>query len=248
MGSVLETLRRMAPPPGLEDCRRILCVQPHPDDTDIGAGAAVAKLSRLGAEVTYLTVTDGGAGGVAAVRREEQEAAARVLGVKEVLELGFPDAGDYTEYAVRQEIIRAIRRVRPDLVLTVDPFLAYECHPDHQICGRAAAAAVLLGDFPGGDGRESGPGSESCQPRGVAFYFTAAPNTFVGVSPEDWGRKFAAIACHRSQVDAETMAAYRMYFELKAAEYGARAGTERAEGFKVLPRMMLHCLAEAGEY
>lgn len=244
MASVLETLRRSMPPPRLEECRRILCVQPHPDDTEIGAGATVAKLARLGAEITYLTVTDGGLGGPAEVRREEQAAAARILGVKELLWLGFPDAGDYGEDKVRREIIRIIRELRPDLVLTVDPWLPYEAHPDHLKTGRAASAAALLGHLPAPAGREANPGAGRSPIRGIAYYFTAAPNAFVEVGSEEWERKFAALACHRSQMDERAVAAYRMYFELKAAAFGA----ERAEGFKVLPREMMHCMAEAGEY
>ena len=241
MSSVLETLRRLMPRPRLEECRRILCVQPHPDDTELGAGAAVARLARLGTEIAYLTVTDGGLGGPAEVRREEQAAAARILGVKELLWLGFPDAGDYGEDEVRREIVAVIRRLQPDLVLTVDPWLPYETHPDHRKTGHAASAAALLGHLPAETGREAGPRSSI---RGIAYYFTAAPNAFVEADPEDWERKFAALSCHRSQMDAEALASYRRYFELKAAAFGKKRG----EGFKVLPREMMHCMAEAAEF
>ena len=255
MSSKSEIFRPMVQIPKIEECQRILCVQPHPDDTDIGAGATIAKLVRLGAEVIYLTVTDDSAGTqdpalgldkLAAIRRQEQEAAARELGVKEVRWLGYPDAGDYSSYSVRLDIIRAIRELRPDLLMTVDPYLPYESHPDHLICGQAAAAAVLLYNFVN---IKSDPAIDvSFRPypiRGIAYYHTAYPNTYVEVSQRDWDRKFAAIACHKSQIDEATMERFSIYFDLKAREYGAKAGCERAEAFKVLAPIMLHCVVDA---
>ncbi|MEW6046340.1 MAG: PIG-L deacetylase family protein, partial [Bacillota bacterium] len=200
MPSAPEVIRQIVPPPQIEQCRRVLCVQPHPDDTDIGAGATIARLARLGAEIFYLTVTDGRAGQhgrelapdeLASVRKREQEAAARVLGVKELRWLGYPDCGDYSEHAVRQDVIRAIRELRPDLVMTVDPHLPYESHPDHLMCGRAAAGAVLLYNFlniktdPAVDGAFA-----PYELKGIAYYHTANPNSYVEVSQEEWDRKF----------------------------------------------------------
>ena len=50
------------PIPDLEKCKSLLCVQPHPDDNEVGAGATIAKLARNGCKITYLTVTDGSKG------------------------------------------------------------------------------------------------------------------------------------------------------------------------------------------
>ncbi|MBE3597776.1 MAG: PIG-L family deacetylase [Limnochordaceae bacterium] len=251
----IDVLRSALPLPRIEDARRILCVQPHPDDVDIGVGAAIAKLARLGVEVVYLTVTDESVGtldrgltpsSLAALRREEQEKAARVLGVKEVRWLGYPDAGDYSEHAVRQDVIRTIRQLRPDLVVTVDPNLPYESHPDHLRCGRATAAAVLLYNFP--HIRTDPAVDEAFTPyamKGIAYFHTAHPNAYVAVGEEDWQRRFEAIACHQSQVDGPTLELYKFYFDLKAREYGATAGCERAEAFRVLTPQMMHCFVDA---
>jgi len=126
----------------------------------------------------------------------------------------------------------------------VDPWLPYEAHPDHLKTGRAASAAALLGHLPVPAGPRGDQGAGRSPIRGIAYYFTAAPNAFVEVSSEEWERKFAALARHRSQMDEAALATCRLYFELKAAAFGA----ERAEGFKGLPREMMHCMAEAGEY
>lgn len=255
MSSTLDLLRHFVPPPRIEACRRVLCVQPHPDDTDIGAGATIARLARSGAEVFYLTVTDGAVGAVdasidpwrlRALRRQEQQAAARILGVRALRWLDYPDSGDYSEHRVRLDVIRAIRELRPELLMTVDPYLPYEAHPDHLVCGRAVAAAALLYRFP--DIHTDPAVDRAFEPYplvGVAFYHTANPNAWVEVSEEDWQRKLEAIACHKSQVDAATLEAYRLYFDAKAREYGAAVGKERAEAFKVLPPQMLHCAVDA---
>ena len=92
----------------LQEAQNILCVQPHPDDTDIALGATIAMLAASGTRITYLSVTDDAAGlrgsdallpyaERAELRRAEQLRAARTLGVAKVLELGFPDAGNWSE-------------------------------------------------------------------------------------------------------------------------------------------------------
>lgn len=254
---VMDVLRLALPVPNIEEARRILCVQPHPDDVDIGVGAAIAKLVRLGAQVTYLTVTDDRVGtrdrslspsSLVAIRKDEQAKAAQVLGVKEVRWLDYPDAGDYSEYAVRQDIIRTIRELRPDLVITVDPYLPYEASPDHLLCGRAASAAVLLYNLPN---IRTDPALDDAftpyQMKGIAYFHTANPNTYVEVSESDWQARFKAIACHKSQVDGPTLELYRFYFDVKSRQYGAVAGCERAEAFKVLSPRMLHCFVDAAK-
>jgi LmbE family N-acetylglucosaminyl deacetylase len=55
-------LKQMLPMPKLEECKSLLCIQPHPDDNEVGAGGTIAKLVRQGCQVTYLTVTDGSKG------------------------------------------------------------------------------------------------------------------------------------------------------------------------------------------
>ena len=79
---------------------KILVIAAHPDDVDFGAGGTIATWIAEGNEVVYCLVTDGQAGGsdntvtreqVAAIRRQEQTAAANMLGVTELHWLGFPD-------------------------------------------------------------------------------------------------------------------------------------------------------------
>jgi LmbE family N-acetylglucosaminyl deacetylase len=128
----------------------------HPDDAEYSFGGTVARLVDEGTLVTYLVVTDGAQGGddlreptetLVATRLAEQRGAARVLGVDDVVFLGFPDGLLADTPDVRLALTREIRRRRPDLVLTHQPLLSLEfpigaSHPDHLAVGRAALSAV----------------------------------------------------------------------------------------------------------
>src|SRR5437660_11687914 len=104
-----------------------MVVSAHPDDPEFGAGGAVAKLAKDGAKVTYVIVTDGSQGGedpkqkdseLIAIREKEQRAAAKVLGVKKVEFLGYKDGHLAPNLKLRQDIVRMIRKHKPDLVIT----------------------------------------------------------------------------------------------------------------------------------
>jgi LmbE family N-acetylglucosaminyl deacetylase len=108
-----------------EDWSRALCIVAHPDDMEFGAAAAVARWTGQGKHVGYCMVTSGEAGidGMApdecrTVREAEQVASAQVVGVEEVDFLGLPDG--ILEYGVplRRVLAEAVRRFRPDIVVT----------------------------------------------------------------------------------------------------------------------------------
>jgi len=149
----------MSFPPSAEpltDVQRALCVFAHPDDVDFGSGGTVAQWVEAGIEVAYLLVTRGDAGGFDATPRErmpsireaEQRAAAAVLGVKEVEFLeGYSDGMVTPSLELRKEITAAIRRFRPDRILTSSPLrrwdrIAGPSHPDHLAVGEATTCAV----------------------------------------------------------------------------------------------------------
>jgi LmbE family N-acetylglucosaminyl deacetylase len=140
---------------GSDDVERVLVVTAHPDDVDFGAAGSVAVWTGRGIEVSYCIVTDGDAGGsdqsitraeMAAIRREEQLAAARAVGVTDVTFLGFPDGRVTPSLELRAAISRVIRTVRPGRVVAQSPernwTRIYASHPDHLAAGEAAACAV----------------------------------------------------------------------------------------------------------
>lgn len=235
--------------PSLMDARNVLCIQPHPDDIDIACGGTVAKLADAGTHITYLTVTDGSAGTpirrdgreLAQVRRNEQGAAGQVLGVQSFRWLDYDDAGVIDEFRLQNDLIQAIRELRPDTVITLDPWLPYEAHPAHRAVGLAAAAAVLFSGLANIAPNDQLPTHTIAR---VAFAFTARPNTFIDVTAT-WSRKLAAIRFHESQFPDAIWPFYQEYLTIKGMQYGAKVQADRGEALKVLTPLHLHCNVDA---
>jgi LmbE family N-acetylglucosaminyl deacetylase len=135
--------------------RRVLVVVAHPDDLDFGAGGTIATWTEAGDEVSYCVITDGDAGGfdpdvprgdIAGIRQAEQRAAAKELGVDDVVFLGYPDCRLVVSIELRRDLSRVIRQKRPHRVLTQSPDRSWErvyaSHPDHLAAGEAAMCAV----------------------------------------------------------------------------------------------------------
>jgi LmbE family N-acetylglucosaminyl deacetylase len=135
--------------------RRVLVVTAHPDDVDFGTAGTVAAFTDAGVEVTYCICTSGEAGGsdramtrveMAALRQDEQRAAAATVGVSDVRFLGYPDGRVQATIELRRDVSRVIREVRPDRVITQSPErnldFIYASHPDHLAAGEAAIDAV----------------------------------------------------------------------------------------------------------
>lgn len=239
------------PIPDLHSAKRILCIQPHYDDNDIGAGATLAALAEKGAEIIYLTVTDDLMGVVdkllspveaAEALKRDQAAAAKIIGVKEQIWLGYPDAGQYDYFALRRDLLKHIRLIKPDFVFAPDPWLTYEAHHDHYTTGFAAAeASTLFGltKIPSSD-----PAVDAAYTphdlTGIAFYFTREPNYFSDVDTV-WGKKVEAVKCYEAQFDPDGMEQLLFALDFKARQFAERQGCERAEGLKVLNPTSLHC-------
>ncbi len=134
---------------------RVLVVVAHPDDVDFGAGGTIATFTEAGLHVTYCIITDGDAGGfdpavprdqIGGIRQGEQRAAAKAVGVEDVLFLGYPDGRLEVSLDLRRDISRVIRQVRPHRIVLQSPERnwdrIYASHPDHLAAGEAALCAV----------------------------------------------------------------------------------------------------------
>lgn len=235
--------------PNLAQARRILCIQPHYDDNDIGAGGTLAALRTAGAELIYLTVTDDLVGVVdstlpdeqaAKILRSEQLSAGALIGVSQQHWLGYPDAGEFSYHALRRQIIRFIRHYRPDFLLTCDPWLPYEAHRDHIQTGLAVAEASFLQAMPRlkvdpeVDGRY-----QPYEISGVAFYFTHAPNTSFDITATRQ-RKHLAIDCYWSQFTAQGMKELHLALEKEESIESAEGAKQYEERFKVVKPSQLH--------
>lgn len=245
------TIETILPTPNLMKARRILCIQPHYDDNDIAAAGTLSLLRENGAELFYVTATDDLMGVVdpslsdEAARkalRRDQFAAGEVIGVMEQHWLGYPDAGDYDYFALRRDLLKYIRIIRPDFVFSADPWLTYEAHRDHIQTGLAAAEAVMFAGLtriassdPAAD--ESYSGHEI---KGIVFYYTREPNLVVDVGGT-WEKKIAAVRCYETQFSANEMNQLVQALEAKSQQVAAPESFARGEALKVLHTSALHC-------
>lgn len=240
--------------PDLFQAKRVLAVQPHYDDNDIAAGGTLAKLAAQGTEVFYLTVTDDLIGVVDQSLSEAEmlaglkgdlDRAGELIGIQDTYWLGYPDAGRYDYFDVRRDIIKHIRMIRPDFVITCDPWTPYEFHNDHIITGKAAAdAASLYGLMGLKTDPDVDAAYEPFEMQGIAFYASAYPNTVVDIS-EVWQKKRDAVDQYRMQFTANEMAMLLMRLEMWAQQTAAEAEFDYAESLKVMYGWQLHVFPDA---
>jgi len=195
----------------------VLSIHAHPDDQEFTVGGTLAKWARAGSHVVTVCITSGGAGSndhtphditrasLVPIREEEQRQACRVLGVSEVLFLGYEDGMLEPSLQLRRELTRVIRRYRPDAVVCGDPTVRYYGamymnHPDH----RAASDVALDAVFPSAETRLIFPelldeGLEPHKVRAVFIHGSESPDTFIDIS-EVLSVKLAALKEHRTQM------------------------------------------------
>jgi LmbE family N-acetylglucosaminyl deacetylase len=133
---------------------RVLCFGAHPDDIDFGAAGTIAAWTAAGVQVSYCIMTDGDAGGfdpssreeIVALRAEEQRRAAALVGVSEIYYLHERDGFLEPSHDVMRGVVKLIREVRPDVVLSMHPERNWsriqKSHPDHLAVGEAVTRAV----------------------------------------------------------------------------------------------------------
>jgi LmbE family N-acetylglucosaminyl deacetylase len=230
------------------DVHRVLVVTAHPDDVDFGAAGTVAVWTDAGIDVSYCIVTDGEAGGydpsvprseIPAIRRAEQTAAAKTVGVTDLHFLAYADGRLEPSIALRRDISRVIRVVRPDRLVCQSPDRSYTriyaSHPDHLAAGEAALCAV----YPDARNPFAHPelAAEGLEAHTVPEVWIMAglqTDHAVDIS-QTLDRKVAALMCHVSQMtDPDALAdRLRLWAASVAQEAGLPEGS-LAEGFQVV--------------
>lgn len=224
---------------------RVLAIYAHPDDPEISAGGTLARWADAGAEVHVVVTTRGDKGtsdpdadleALAQLRVEETAAAARVLGIAEHHHLDHPDGEIEDDRAIRLELVRLIRSVRPDVVCCPDPTAvffgdAYINHRDHRITGWATldAVAPAAGNphyFP----ELGAEGLAVHQVRALYLSGTFEANVWIDVGAT-LERKIEALFCHASQL-VETGDWFRDFLRETAIDAGRAAGVPFAEAFR----------------
>ena len=219
----------------------------HPDDAEIAAGGTMANWVDAGREVHLLVLTNGDRGSqdpmldraeLASIRVRETEAAAGVLGLASVRILDVHDGELENTTEVREHVVRRIREVRAETVLSVDPTAvffrnSYYNHSDHRNAGWIALDSAFPGSgnphfFP----EHLGEGLGVRDITDVWLGWTNEPNHAEDVTAT-WSRKIDALAAHDSQL-TEGIRYFETFLLEEAEETGARIGAARAEEFRRL--------------
>lgn len=187
----------------------VMVVTAHPDDAEFGVAGTVARWTGEGKRVVYVVCTNGDKGTtdrslsaerLAEIREQEQLAAAKVLGVREVVFLRHPDQSLEDTPAFRKEIVRLIRIYRPSTLVTSDPYRRYLWHRDHRITGQV----VLDAAFPLARDHLAYPDllAEGLEPHKVQeiLFWATEDIDYRSDITKTFDLKVAALRCHESQV------------------------------------------------
>ncbi|MDJ0790305.1 MAG: PIG-L deacetylase family protein [Acidimicrobiia bacterium] len=234
-------------PAPLDPPERVLVIGAHPDDAEFGAGATLARWADAGTHITLCVVTDGSKGSwdphesasdLVARRKEEQRAAARVLGIARTIHLDHVDGELVYSMDLRTEIAMQIRIQQPDIVLGHDPWQRYQLHPDHRACGLATVDGVVTAREPR---FELASGVDAHRPDAVLLWSADEPDHAEPVDPASFDRKVSALLCHRSQAETtmgdagsspDATRAFEKQLSAWQDEAGARFNAGPAETFK----------------
>ena len=220
----------------------IIVISPHPDDAEFGAAGTVANFTRQGKDVIYVICTNGDKGTedpsvapetLALTREKEQQAAAKILGVKDVIFLRYPDQSLEDTPEFRKTLVKIIRTFRPDLIITSDPYRKYIWHRDHRITGRVVLDAV----FPFARDLWAYPDmiAEKLMPHKVKEIWLWAPEetdiNFRSDITSTFEIKVKALRCHKSQIKDPFSSEMEKWLCQRAKDMATGEDFKLAEGF-----------------
>ena len=220
---------------------QVMVFTPHPDDAEFGVAGTVARWVKEGKDVVYVVCANGDKGTsdinmkpekLAKIREQEQLAAARLLGVREVIFLRHSDQSLEDTPEFRKEIVRLIRIYRPDTVVTADPYRRYIWHRDHRIAGQVTLDAI----FPYARDHLAYPDllEEGLQPHKVKeVLLWAAPEdiNYRSDITNTFDTKLAALRCHESQVGNNQLPELENWLKQRAKKMAEGQDFKLAEAF-----------------
>lgn len=226
---------------------KVLAFCPHPDDGEFLAGGTMAKWAGEGKEIVLCVVTNGAAGSndpsverdwLIRTRESEQREAASIVGISEVVFLGYEDGYVEDSHELRRDMIREIRRFKPEVVIGLDPTTFYFAqryvnHPDHRKVGEAFLAAVNPGatTVPLYRADLYDQGFEPHQVKACLLGFSASPDYFVDIA-DTIEIKIKALKAHTSQMKNFDRLEENVKMMAGFIAGASGQGMEFAEGFK----------------
>jgi LmbE family N-acetylglucosaminyl deacetylase len=224
----------------MPDPKRALVIVAHPDDAEFLCGGAIARWCSEGWEVSFVLATSGDKGShddditseeLKAIREAEQRAAAKALGVRTCVFLGYGDGFVEDTPELRGKLVREIRRFKPDVLVTWDPFRQSHNHRDHRLTGQAALDAA----YPLSRSHLYYPEhlAEGLKPHRISEALLAGtdrPNHYVDVT-DYFDKRMRALMRHKSQIGRYGAREVRKRLRERLAEVGKEAGYKLAEQF-----------------
>ena len=214
--------------------KKILVILAHPDDPEFFFGATIALWTAQGHQVNYLLMTMGEKGindsfddaeNIIDIRCKEQREAADILGVETISYLDYKDGMLKPDLDARKKVVAAVRKQKPDIIVTCDPTNYYMNdnyinHPDHRAAGQIVVDAV----FPGVQNKLYYPAllAEGLDPHRVEEVWISLPkdpNTIIDVT-DTWPIKIRALERHRSQIGE--METFRDHMQSKGTLKGKK--------------------------
>ncbi len=244
-------LRRVVPLPKPLAFERYLFIGPHPDDIETACAPTVKRAIDAGKQVSFLVMTDGGAGTVdpslsgealVAKRQEEARASAKLLGVTDVVFLPFQDGGDYSVDEATAALAREIVRLRPEAVFAPDSDVRSECHSDHIKTGLAAKRALMQTGFSAIMARYGVQGTH--ESKALFLYYTDKPNVFVPVS-RTYKMREEALRLHESQFTDLQREQIVLYYTLRSIRFGYPRFLGKCDAYRAMAPVHMHCFPEA---
>ncbi len=212
----------------------------HPDDAEVQCAGTVAFWVEEGIKVTYVILTKGDKGTqdpamtgeeLAGLRRKEQERAAGILGVEKVVFLEKEDGELEVTLENRKLLTRIIREYQPEVLVTHDPWMRYQLHPDHRACGTLALDAMISARDRLYFHEQILRGLKPCRVRRVFLFSSDQPDFWVDIG-KTLDMKIKALGEHQSQVIQWPK--WEEWLLKRAENAGAAQGIKYAEPFKRL--------------
>lgn len=216
-----------------------MIISAHPDDSEFGIAGTVSKWTREGKEIVYVICTNGNKGSsdpdmrpsrLAEIREREQLAAAKVLGIRETVFMREEDQSLEDTPEFRKSLVYLIRKYRPEIVASTDPYRRYMWHRDHRIAGQAVLDAV----FPYARDYHAYPdliqaGFMPHKVKEVWLWGAEQPNHCIDIT-DTFEQKIKALRCHQSQV-GQMPPEWETHIKARYANFAKGKPYELAEAF-----------------